>query len=317
MFEDQVPIMLPQRLCLRTARDQVVAAIDQLEATVLAHRQRVILYFDGVVYLEPAAALLLVAAIFRCRNLVVMRGQLSVSGTYPKDLEIARQLDELGFFRLLGVRSPVVGAVTAPRNRPLFLHFRSMSRIYGQVAAEFCELVTMGAFKLSQVAKGRMVAALKEAMGNAHEHAYSAPTGLPVMKKRWWLAGHLDPHAKEMMIMILDQGVGISRTLDLTALDILKSYVKMSFRPTDGELISAATELHRTSTKEQGRGRGFRDMKRFIDSCDDGELRVLSLRGSYSYTKAGHFVEDFDIPIGGTLVEWRVRHSSIADVEDE
>lgn len=308
--------MLPNRLCLRTGRDQLVEVIALLEYTVLIRRQPVLLYFDQVSYLEPAAALLLVAAIYRCRSLVPMRGRKSVTGTYPKNTDIARQLAEIGFFKQLGVQSPKLPE-QQDADRPLFVHFQSDSRIYGEVAANFCDLVTMGAFTMSPVTKGRMVAALKEAMGNAHEHAYRGSTGLPVMKQRWWVAGYLDPVAQEMMIMILDQGVGISQTLDPTALEFLKAFVRLSPRPTDGELIAAATELHRTSTAERGRGRGFRDMKRFVDSCDDGELRVLSLGGAYSYTKTGHDIADFAQPIGGTLVEWRVRHSSVADVGDE
>jgi hypothetical protein len=81
-------------------------------------------------------------------------------------------------------------------------------------------------------------------------------------------------------------------------------------------MIAAATELYRTSTGQSGRGRGFRDMKRFIDECDDGELRVLSNRGSYRYMKDGEQIDDQEFSIGGTLIEWRVRHGQAVEFED-
>lgn len=315
-----VPILLPDRICLRTNRDAVINAINELEQTVFIKQHRAMLYFDSIEYLEPAATILLLASIFRCRNLRQFRGRHSVIGNYPKDRSVLLQLAEMGFFKLLDVKVPDLdqeGSGLDP-TRPFFLRFQTMTRVVGHEAAAFCDLVTIGAFQMAPQTKRQMVAALKEAMGNAHEHAYSRPTGreIPVMNNRWWIAGHLDRRRGEMMVILFDQGVGIPETLDLNLLDRLAAIVKLSSRPTDAELIEAATELYRTSTGDRGRGRGFRDMKRFIDSCDDGELRVLSNRGAYSYMKGAPHTDNWNTSICGTLIEWRVRHSTIADVGD-
>lgn len=119
------------------------------------------------------------------------------------------------------------------------------------------------------------------------------------------------------MIGLLDHGVGVPETLDATVLEMVKAAItRWSWRPGDGHMIAAATEIYRTSTGQRGRGRGFRDMKRFIDTCDDGELRVLSNRGGYRYMKGEEQIDDQELSIGGTLIEWRVRHGQLVDFED-
>ncbi len=171
---------------------------------------------------------------------------------------------------------------------------------------------------MAELAQNRMTAALKEAMGNAHEHAYDRPTELPFLPHRWWIAGHLDPRNNEMMILILDLGIGIPNHLKPSLYEQVCAIFDWSATPSDGAMIRAATELYRTSTGQEGRGKGFRDMKRFIDVCDDGELRVLSNRGSYTYRKNElESFADHDTSIGGTLIEWRVRHAAVAEISDD
>jgi hypothetical protein len=162
-----------------------------------------------------------------------------------------------------------------------------------------------------------MVAALKEAMGNADEHAYKETTEYPFMRGRWWVTGYVDPVQREMMIMLLDQVIGVPRSLGPNLADWLDSFLnEKRWTPSDGHMIAAATELHRSSTGQSGRGKGFRDMKRFVDTCDDGELRVLSNRGSYCYRKGAERIGNEELSLGGTLIEWRIRHGSSVEVED-
>jgi hypothetical protein len=215
----------------------------------------------------------------------------------------------MGFFKLLDVDDSAPMPRGKPdADQPYFIPFRTLNSVHPQLAATFGEFVAKGAFKMNDLAQGRMVASIKEAMGNAHEHAYVKPGTYPVLPNRWWLAGHLNPHHREMMILILDQGVGIPETLEPTMFEQIKALLKRTWTPTDGYMIAAATELHRTSTEKRGRGTGFQDMKRFVDTCDDGELRVLSNRGAYTYNKASQRIIDHSTSIGGTLIEWRVRH---------
>lgn len=315
----RVPIMIPRTLSLQENYEETVAVIEAIRDLVLDQRAPVFLYFDHLTLLEPAAALLLVAEVYRCRQLRVWRSGPSVSGNYPKDDNVFFQLREMGFFRVLGLNAHEEITDNRPRDeRPFYVRFLTMNSVHPKLAATFCDLVANAAFKMTELAKNRMVAALKEAMGNAHEHAYVMKGEYDYMPRRWWLAGYVNPSHKEMMVMILDQGVGIPRTLQPTVFEALKALMEMSWGPTDGNMIAAATELHRTSTARAGRGRGFQDMKRFVDTCDDGELRVCSNGGSYTYGKRGETIQDYPSSIGGTLVQWRVRHAGAAvEIRDE
>lgn len=316
---DQVCLLIPEVFSLRDNFDAVAGLIDDLRRTVLTERKKAYLYFNQLRDLEPAAALLLAAECFRCRSLVAPRIGQSVTGNYPLNADMSAQLSSMGFFRLLKVRDDVVRPSKTTTDGPSarFIGFRTHREVQAEIASDFCDLVTIDAFAMDQRTRGRMVAALKEAMGNAHEHAYSGDTQYPSMSRRWWITGHINPAAGEMMFMLLDQGIGIPRKLSPETFERIRSLMRrMTWRPSDGTMIAAATELHRTSTGQSTRGRGFQDMKRFIDSCDDGELRVLSNAGSYAYMKDRETIHDFDRSIGGTIIEWRVRHASRASVRD-
>lgn len=314
----RLPIMIPERLSLRENYKETVQMIVGLRDAVLRGNTPIQLYFDRVRYLEPAATLLLVAEIFRCRQLRKWRGGHTVMGNYPSTSEIFFQLREMGFYQVLDVdeRESVPDGRPA-EDRPHFIRFRTMNSVIPRLAADFGEVVSRAAFAMNDLAKKRMVAALKEAMGNAHEHAYERPGDYPVMPKRWWLAGHLHPANREMMIMILDQGIGIPNTLEPTIFEQLAALLKLSGSPTDAKMIQAATELHRTSTGKAGRGQGFQDMKRFVDTCDDGELWVVSNRGAYTYMKEDQAISENESSIGGTLIQWRIRHARTVEVNDE
>jgi hypothetical protein len=317
---DRIPLMVPEVFSLRDNHEETVGIVRRMRDTVLSENRPVQLYFDQLRKLEPAAALLLVAEIFRCRQLRPFRAGHSVTGNYPQEKEIFFQLREMGFFRALSVDSyeKQIPDERPRGERPHFIGFQTMSSVHPELAATFCDVVTSGAFEMTPLSRGKMIASLKEAMLNAHEHAYRLQGDYDVMRRRWWLAGHVNPVHREMMVMILDQGVGIPRTLEPTAFEQVKALLKMSWTVSDGTMIAAATQIRRTSTGQGGRGRGFEDMKRFIDSCDDGELRVCSNRGQFIYTKTKQEMADYPASIGGTLIEWRVRHQgSAVEINDE
>jgi hypothetical protein len=296
-------------------------AIALLRDSVLLRNEPVMIYFDQVASLEPAALLLLIAEIYRCRNLRPSRGGRIVNGNYPTQKDVFLQLREMGFYRLIEVDERLsIPDGEQKKDRPYFIPFATHKGVNPEFAATFCELASTGAFPMNEVALGRMVGALKEAMGNAEEHAYALPEHFsltyPIMSGRWWVTGYVDPTNHEMMITFFDQGVGIPNKLEAELFDIVRSALSTkTWSPSDGYMIAAATELYRTSTGLSGRGKGFRDMKKFVDTCDDGELWVLSNRGSYRYVRDKEHIADNTASIVGTLIEWRVRHSAAIEVE--
>jgi hypothetical protein len=313
----RVPILIPERLSLRDNYQETVETISAIRKAVLVDGSPVMLYFDKLKELEPSALLMLTAEIYRCKNLRRSRIGMIVNGNYPKENETYFQLREMGFYRLIEV--PERETITDSRDvggRPFFVPFRTFKGVDPEFASVFCSMVFHGAFRMGEVALGRMVGALKEAMGNSEEHAYIKPGDLPTMKGRWWVIGYIDPSAHEMMITFFDQGIGIPKTLDVQLFDVIAGLKQLSWGPTDGNMIAAATELHRTSTGQAGRGKGFRDMKKFVDTCQDGELSVRSNRGAYRYTKGNEKISDESHSIGGTIIEWRVRNPEQVEVQD-
>lgn len=315
-FWEREIIVLPSVFSLRDNYGPTVSAINAMRKAVLGQNRPVQLYFDHVEQIEPAAILLLTAEADRCRKLRPYRGQYMVAGTYPASAEVFLLLREMGFYKVM--RADELEDFPDQRERvgrPFFLPFVSFKLVYSEVAAKLVELIAQTSVHMSDVARRRLVGALKEAMGNAVEHAYSDQTPYQALSDRYWLAGYVSPDTNEAMIILLDQGVGISKTLGATRFEIIRAFLsRLDWNPSDGHMIAAATELHRTSTGQKGRGKGFRDMKRFIDSCDDGELRVLSNCGCYRYMKDGDEISDEEQSIGGTLVEWRVRHEQTVEV---
>lgn len=313
----RISIRLPAVLSLRDNYSATIQAIESLRAAALIHNFPVMLYFDDVKSIEPAATLVLAAEIERCQKLRPYLGDMLVNGTYPADMDVLLQLQEMGFYNRIGVPDLDLPSAPETTNRPRFLKSFSFSEVESEVASILTDVVSIGAFAMSDQLKGRMTGALKEAMGNAVEHAYRKKGYLPCLERKWWGAAYVAPEAGEMMIILFDQGVGVPQTLDADLFDLIVSMVTTrSWGLSDGYMIAAATELYRTSTGQKGRGKGFRDMKKFIDSCDDGELKVLSNRGSYRYMKGGEEIADESASIGGTLVEWRVRHGKPVDFED-
>jgi hypothetical protein len=316
----RVDVHLPRVISFRDNYAETVSAINSIKEVLLTRNAPIMLYFDQVKEIEPAATLVLAAEIERCNRFRKYRGSLLVNGTYPPDVDVRLLLAEMGFYKRIGVPElddDDQDAKHGTADRPRFVKFISFDSVESEVAALITDVVSVGAFAMSDQLQRRMTGALKEAMGNAVEHAYRERSKLPRMDGRWWCAAYVEPRQGEMMIILFDQGVGIPGTLDPGVFEIITALITTrKWEPSDGNMIAAATELYRTSTGQSGRGRGFRDMKKFINECDDGELRVLSNRGSYRYMKTGETVHDEDSSIGGTVVEWRVRHGQPVDFED-
>src|SRR3546814_3287721 len=53
------------------------------------------------------------------------------------------------------------------------------------------------------------------------------------------------------------------------------------------------------------------------DICTDGELRVLSNRGSYHYLSGAEAYGNAETSLGGTLIEWRFRHVGVVEMRSE
>jgi len=308
---NRIALIVPSILSLKDNYEETVSLITEIRTHALQHYLPVDLFFDKVEYLEPAALTVLTAEIHRCRNL---RGQSSVSGYYPNDPEIYRQLREIGFFRLLSIadqQPPSSEALTEPTR--FVLPFFTDAYVTSERSAAFIDLLANmieGAVSMDARSKRYLQGAIVEAMKNAGEHAYKQRPKYQALGHRWWLTGAFDRNAKEASILLFDQGVGIPATLEPDLLDILQSVASsQGLKPRDSLMIEVATRPGNTSTGQSGRGQGFRTMRKFVDFCDDGDLIVYSNNGNYLYAKTGTARDDRSLSLGGTLIQWRFRHS--------
>ena len=315
-------IVLPPIFSFWDNYDETVAVILSIREHGLRRNRRVLLHFTQVEVIDPAAALVLVAEIFRVRNL---RSYDTVTGSYPRSRFIYELLREMGFYELLDIqeRRDLPEAELDP-GRPVFLRFSSSNRVDSELVDRLVSVVEQHLFKMNEIARGRLVAAIIEAMNNTLDHAHPIKIANETMPNRWWISASVDLVEREVMVMLFDQGVGIPATLEPTTYERIRARLRgaitlksIASEPSDGEMILAATELHRTGTGREGRGRGFRNMKQFVDVCADGELRVLSNRGRYSYMREAEAFDDETESIGGTVIEWRFRHEGTVDLKDD
>lgn len=317
---DRKPLVLPKIFSLSSNYIETAEVISSIRECIFENNNSVMLHFENVEVVEPAASLALVSEIHRVHSLV---GRSYISGTYPRSRSVYLSLCDMGFFSLL----KIIEISDAPREEsaeeyPIYLRFISDNRVYPEIIDRFVSILEKYIMAMNALARERLVAAIVEATSNALDHAYPQPQPRYAMPNRWWMSSWVSVAAKEVTIAFFDQGVGIPSTLDPTAYESIRaalaniSQLRLSARPSDGEMILAATEYHRSGTGSKGRGRGFADMKRFVDVCTDGELRVLSYKGTYHYIKGVESFGNEPVALAGTLIEWRFRHDGTVEMID-
>ncbi|MDP3534887.1 MAG: hypothetical protein Q8S08_05820, partial [Halomonas sp.] len=76
---------------------------------------------------------------------------------------------------------------------------------------------------------------------------------------------------------------------------------------TDSKLIQEAVVDSVTRTHKSYRGKGLRQIVKTVDSCDKGEMFILSNCGGYRYKSGGEIeTNDYASSMSGTIVGWRV-----------
>lgn len=310
---NRVSLALPRILSLRDNYAETVKLIADIRHHVLQEYRPVDLFFSDVEFLEPAALTVLTAEIFRCRQLRRLGGKPLLSGYYPRSAQIYRQLREIGFFRLLDIVDHEPPEDEQEHSGKVVLPFFTDAIVTAERSAAFIDLLSdliQGAVPMDERSKRYLQGAIVEAMKNAGEHAYKVRPDLPALGHRWWLTGAVDRESREVSILLFDQGVGIPATLQPDLLAVIESLASaQGMRPRDSLMIEVATRPGNTSTYQSGRGKGFKTMRKFVDDCDDGDLFVYSNHGHYVYARTGTARGDEPLSLGGTLIQWRFRHS--------
>ncbi|MGZ4996581.1 MAG: hypothetical protein ACXV8P_08105 [Methylobacter sp.] len=299
-------LLVPETFDLLNNYDETIGLISDIRTIALKKKQPIKLLFEKVKKIYPAALLLLLAELYRCR---AIHGDKRITGTYPNDKEIERMLQLTGFFKLLNIKHRLKDE---PKSYPLeYIEFITHVNEAKGTNRQLRNLLFGDDIEMDIQSKHALTRAIGEATLNVIQCAYNRNSAHPSVNGRWWLAGHVDKSNGELMIMFCDLGVGIPYTLPKKyPMEIICSILSLlpGIKPNDGEMIKAGMTIGRSSTLHPYRGKGLNDMRKFISKTQDGELHIFSRNGYYCYKgiDGTEVVNNFNKSIGGTLIKWTV-----------
>ena len=314
-YYERVILEVPRKFNLRDGIDDTLRFFNRLRRTVLSERKLGLIDFRNCVSISAGVGLVLAAETERCRSLRFRDGKPTLTGTYPADHGMRRFLDELGFYRLLKVQSHVSDRTENSPTR--FIAMRSGRRDRGEDVHYVTEVLGTDSVQLDGESRGVLYEGLLEAMNNVTAHAYpdqGQEDRLPVLKGHWWAAGHWDNERREIGVMIYDQGVGIPATLPSSKHHALLSEIRrrLGLGTSDQESIRAAMEIGKSRLESGHRGHGMASLRHAVDRVADGHLLILSGTGLYGLVSGGQEeVHSLPTPMGGTLIEWRIRDENL------
>lgn len=308
---NRVIIPVPEVLDLANNRHQTFEVARACRINCLLYKKPSLLDFSETKTISSAAILFLVAEIDRCRR---FSGVKMLTGTFPKDKVLNIQMRDSGFYEALGVRCNIEDK---EKIFPMeYIKVRSGVQADGRIAKELRHALLGPQEDLFDKGKrNSFFRGLSEAMTNVSQHAYPSDLidgPIKTIDKGWWMLAHINKKSKQLKIMIVDQGVGIPRTLPRKYKEVMNEFFATIgvTSLTDGNIIRAAMEVGRSRTLQTNRGKGLNDLKEIIDKCQAGSLRILSKKGEYCYKIAKGRVEEVatskDDSLNGTLVEWSI-----------
>ena len=294
-------ILCPEILSLEDNFDEVVGLLAVIRDQSL-WGQRLYIDFRPIRQVTPSGALVLAAELDRVNHLD-KRLPLRAVDADKWDPNVRRLLKEMGFFKLLRVTSSMVDQPTVSDDR--YIGFRSGERVDGEIVDELRRLYLDPHVAVPK--KRLLYDAITEAMANVRQHAYGDRRPYTNAPNHWWLSASFNAGRQEITVMIYDQGRGIPETLPQTWAESIQGLTTDNH----AQLIEAAHNLSRSSTRERHRGSGFaRDIRHYIERLDKdfGTYNVISGRGEYIVESGdgNTTTRSFDKCLEGTFVQWRI-----------
>lgn len=294
---DRVYIKAPEVLCLYRDEfhDDALDFFDEFDTRVFNNLMYVELDFSELKEITAAAALVLFAKITRCQS-CLPPGYFSfpdqiITILPPEDKRVKAILSGTGLWSAIkpgGQKK--LDKLWEDKSNP-YKTGNDPSRQFSQVVEDLRNRIG--------VMPRRIVAAIQESYLNIAHHAYESFKEDPLFNKfmigRWWQYAHLNSKTGRLSIIIYDMGSGIPNTIR----SIQKGV-------SDCACIQYAMKPGVTRLNLQGRGKGFEDIKRPIDTNASAEyLLVYSGKGEVVY-RSGQIAKEYSHShsMGGTLLEW-------------
>ena len=300
-------IPAPKILCLTENFDEFIYFLNKAWRNAANTSRRLFVDFRTIQYVSSDAALLLAATLDMWQRSTNMRLTTYYSRKWAP--AVTNVFAELGLFELLKTNNPPKSRRVRNPNGFQILELRSGIGSDGSLADTLADSMANIAGPI--VGRQTLYVGLTEAMTNVAQHAYpnSGDDGARPDYNRWWMTGSYDPANKRMKVLILDRGAGIPNTLPHSSVwERVAALLAKLTNSNDADMIEAAVEVGRSSTRQTYRGQGLDDIRQFVESSPGGRLRILSGRGEVTYHqgKALPVKITHREPMPGTLIEWEI-----------
>lgn len=250
--------------------------------------------------MAPEAAVTIVAEIQRCTEFANAR--TTITGTYPASHDVASLLCDVGFFKALQIKAPMLPKAFKKRSYvQIERHNSTIAEVADHLLDCFSEV-----FNFEGDDRRRLHIALVECMDNVFEHAYLEDSAKPHLIKEWWLAGYADRVDGTISFSFYDQGAGIPTTIRARQRDRVRKFLTTW---TDSDWIQRAVSKGVSRHKSRRRGHGLETLQEFIHRIDvEGSLVVIANHGLVMFPSTGSSsVSNLTKALHGTLVSWQLR----------
>lgn len=313
-------IIAPSIICIYKKQNQLkmIKFLSNLELSVKrasTNNHVVFISFRNSTAITAGACVLLLATVDRLNTEFP---DVEYQVTYPPRVPyvghsnrrvpvVSSVLSQVGFFKLIGVKSP---------------KYRALSNVdcWKVTSGELVESELLGNLLISlpkeiEASKELYRPAL-EAMCNCVEHGYDETFCNSQNKKykKWWcLSAVIDGF---LVVIVCDLGVGIPYTLPRTQsssmIQRLSNKIGKVFT-SDSDYIKASLLVKKTRTQEEFRGKGGQDLKTIVENTPFSTLQVHSNKGAYTYkttedlSKPQEKSYDNKMAINGTITGWSIK----------
>jgi len=280
-------------------RHELLTFLAELRERLVVKRLPVTVDFALTSRMLADGTLLFLAELRRCQE--ILNGHMTVRCILPRNVKVAQVLKQIGALALLNCHKKIVPKF------PDVIHWRYASGY--QVQGEKYENL-LGSYDgrvagtlLSSLFKG-----VTEAMTNCHHHAYIGirPDGLNYQdtRRNWWMFSR--ENDGYLTVVFCDLGIGIPVTVPTRKPSLWKRLLSMGKAGSDSKIIEQAVQDAISRTGKRYRGKGLKQLIGAVQAYDDGQLVILSNRGSYTFRNGDVKLRDYVASINGTLIQWKV-----------
>lgn len=278
--------------------------------------------FSTIEEISPGAALVFAAEYDRA--IAIRPWDIPIINRHKWRRHVHTLLSEIGFFGLLAI--PVRDPRESGRPTLRIAKFETGEKVGNPKAAALMDVLAAMIYAADASAfddpekairRTRLYDALVEATENTRHHAYPDDGAFAYPHvSRWWITGAVDVDHKKITIVAYDQGITIPASLPRWEGHsyVLKGLRRLlGWEPApddtsyDGARIRLAVTKPRSSTGLDERGKGLPLLKRIIDECSRGSLRIVSRCGEFVYESGRKpRSRQLQTPMAGTLIEWEL-----------